>query len=162
MANNRTCKVCGTKYNYCPTCKNDITKPSWMNMFCSSNCYNIFMTLSNLFNKKITEDIARKEIIRFDTNRVINDTMNKQIQKLLKTSIIENKVKGCVVDEKNKRSDEMVQTNNTEIKNQDTSKEERTVLAMAKDNVKPLNTINSKPLGAGEVSEKETMVMQNV
>lgn len=33
---------------------------------------------------------------------------------------------------------------------------------MAKDNVKPLDTINSKPLGAGEVSEKETMVMQNV
>ena len=84
MSNNRTCKVCGAKYKYCPTCGSDAFKPAWMSMFCSRNCYDTFITLSNLTNKKITEEMAKKEIIKFDTSKVTNDTMIKQINELLK------------------------------------------------------------------------------
>ena len=86
MSNNRTCKVCGTKYNYCPTCGADAFKPAWLSMFCSRNCYDTFMILSNLTNKKIAEEMAKKEIIKFDTNKVTNDTMIKRINELYRHS----------------------------------------------------------------------------
>ena len=38
----RTCYLCGDKYEYCPTCTQDKFKPTWMVEFHSENCKNIF------------------------------------------------------------------------------------------------------------------------
>lgn len=38
----RECYLCGTKYEYCPTCSQDRMKPTWMSEFHSESCKNIF------------------------------------------------------------------------------------------------------------------------
>ena len=47
MANlNCTCKTCGKKYHYCPTCGTpNIKKEAWMSQFCCENCKTVFDTL---------------------------------------------------------------------------------------------------------------------
>lgn len=42
---NRTCKVCDTKYSYCPSCEEDIDYPKWMAMFHDERCKKIWETL---------------------------------------------------------------------------------------------------------------------
>ena len=133
MSNNRTCKVCGTKYKYCPTCGSDAFKPAWMSMFCSRNCYDTFITLSNLTNKKITEEMAKKEIIKFDTSKVINDTMIKQINELLKVSEKEEKEESVV--EEIKVSEE-IESQDSTVENQNTNNEEGSVLVVSETAVK--------------------------
>lgn len=38
----RECYLCGSDYQYCPTCSQDKMKPAWMSEFHSENCKNIF------------------------------------------------------------------------------------------------------------------------
>lgn len=42
---NKTCKLCGAKYDYCPSCEKDADKPRWMILFHDANCNKIFDTL---------------------------------------------------------------------------------------------------------------------
>lgn len=44
---NRTCGICKTKYSYCPTCVADTHKPTWMAVFCSENCREIYNVLND-------------------------------------------------------------------------------------------------------------------
>lgn len=53
MKDNRTCFCCGNKYSYCPSCANDVNKPSWYLMFCSEECKEVNATLSQYTYKKI-------------------------------------------------------------------------------------------------------------
>lgn len=63
MANlNRTCCLCGTKYSYCPSCTTDRNKPSWMTVFCSENCRNIYNTTTKYGMKKISAVEAKKDL----------------------------------------------------------------------------------------------------
>ena len=50
MAKNRTCFICGNKYDYCPTCDRDRLKPSWYALFCSDNCYKINNIIRPILN----------------------------------------------------------------------------------------------------------------
>ena len=145
MSNNRTCKVCGTKYKYCPTCGSDAFKPAWMSMFCSRNCYDTFITLSNLTNGKITEEMAKKEIIKFDTSKVTNDTMIKQINELLKVSEKEESVVEEVkvseeIKEDSKEAEiensAEVESQDSTVENQNTNNEEGSVLVVSETAVK--------------------------
>lgn len=44
---NRICYLCGQGYSYCPTCNDDIYKPSWYAMWCSEHCKDIDQTLAS-------------------------------------------------------------------------------------------------------------------
>lgn len=137
MANNRTCKVCGKKYSYCPTCGEDLFKPSWMTLFCSANCYDTFITLSNFSNKKITENDARKELSKLNLDNITNETMKLQIQELFQKtvraeseSVIEKET------EEIEKVNETVASENEYTASQDSAEEERTVLVVAEDKMK--------------------------
>ena len=41
---NKSCRTCGSEYHYCPSC--DYMEPSYKQLVCSENCYNIWNTLS--------------------------------------------------------------------------------------------------------------------
>ena len=41
---NKSCRVCGTEYSYCPSC--DYKEPAYKQLVCSENCYNIWNALS--------------------------------------------------------------------------------------------------------------------
>ena len=44
---NRVCGICKTKYSYCPTCAADANKPTWMAVFCSENCREVYNVLND-------------------------------------------------------------------------------------------------------------------
>lgn len=56
---NRTCIVCGRKYEYCSSCKEHATLEPWHSIFCSDNCRKIFNAVS-MYGKDSNEDIKEK------------------------------------------------------------------------------------------------------
>lgn len=48
----RECYLCGSTYQYCPTCSQDKMKPAWMSEFHSESCKNIF-DICTRFNMKL-------------------------------------------------------------------------------------------------------------
>ena len=53
VKNNRSCKVCGDQYYYCPSCVPLDTPDRYKMVFCSMNCKDIFDVVSNYAFKKI-------------------------------------------------------------------------------------------------------------
>jgi len=78
---NRQCYLCKVKYDYCPDCgRHD---PTYMAKFCSTNCRDIFQTLSRYGVGLISSEECREYIDMLDLNKkdsyeesVIN-TINK-------------------------------------------------------------------------------------
>lgn len=98
---NRTCLLCGTGYDYCPTCAADKRKPSWMSAFDKEDCKIVFETLSAYGMNKISTLEARKSIKNIDTNAMnLKDTQKDVIKEILgnKVSVI-NIVTEEVVEE---------------------------------------------------------------
>lgn len=58
--NNRTCIVCGEKYNYCYNCEN-ANKPSWYTIFHDENCHDIYGAVANILPQQGKE--AAKEAL---------------------------------------------------------------------------------------------------
>ena len=77
--------------------------------------------------------MAKKEIIKFDTSKVINDTMIKQINELLKVSEKEEKEESVV--EEIKVSEE-IESQDSTVENQNTNNEEGSVLVVSETAVK--------------------------
>ena len=59
---NRTCKVCGTTYQFCPTCERVAATEKYKTMFCSKNCRDIFHTCTR-FNVGTIDKATAKSII---------------------------------------------------------------------------------------------------
>ena len=58
----RKCYLCGTNYNYCPTCSTDLTKPTWMSEFHSEDCMKIFDTCTR-FNMEMMSKSEAQEVL---------------------------------------------------------------------------------------------------
>lgn len=87
MANNRTCLLCGTSYKYCPSCREDIRKPSWMSGFDREDCKIMFETLSSYGMKLMSASEAKKIISKIDYESM---NLNKQKKDTIK-EILGNK-----------------------------------------------------------------------
>lgn len=72
---NRKCIICGTRYSYCPHCSEDTNKPTWMAIFCGENCKDIYTTL---------DDFRDGRISRKDAQTVLNGLDLSPIEKLPK------------------------------------------------------------------------------
>ena len=69
---NRECYLCGTKYEYCPTCSQDRIKPFWMSEFHSENCKDIFDICTRFNMELLTKDEAKVEIEKLDLSDRLN------------------------------------------------------------------------------------------
>lgn len=58
----RECYLCGTNYEYCPTCSQDKMKPAYMAEFHSENCKNIF-DICTRFNMNLMSKIEAQEAL---------------------------------------------------------------------------------------------------
>lgn len=58
----RTCICCGTKYEYCPTCGPDRSKPTWMTEFCSEECKTLWKTATKYNVNLCTKQEAKEAI----------------------------------------------------------------------------------------------------
>lgn len=59
---NRTCGICKTKYSYCPTCAADAHKPTWMAVFCSENCREIYNVLDDCRYRSLSKKEAYERL----------------------------------------------------------------------------------------------------
>lgn len=68
---NRICLTCGKAYSYCPNCTEDELKPTWMALYDTENCREIFNTLTEYNAGIITAKVADERISKCDTNSAI-------------------------------------------------------------------------------------------
>lgn len=75
--NNRTCVCCSTKYTYCNTCEAHQSEPAWKSMWCSENCKNIFMAVTDFLAKEISKSEAKHILEKCDLSN--KDEFDKTI-----------------------------------------------------------------------------------
>ena len=63
---NRTCGICKTKYSYCPTCAADAHKPTWMAVFCSENCKDLYDVINDYKYEKLNKEKAHQRLNDLD------------------------------------------------------------------------------------------------
>ena len=68
----RECLLCGEKYNYCPTCTQDKTKPAWMAEFHDDNCKSIFDICTRFNMQLFTKEEAKAAIEKCDLSNKAN------------------------------------------------------------------------------------------
>ena len=93
MATNRTCKVCGKRYYFCPNCdwSERKDKPMWMIMFDCENCQKIYTVISDRFWKKISDEEAVARLLELDLSEMdklatFNPSIKKEIEELLSSA----------------------------------------------------------------------------
>ena len=59
---NRKCIICHKKYSYCPSCAADSNKPTWMILFCSNNCRDLYNILNDYSHKLLTKEDAYNKL----------------------------------------------------------------------------------------------------
>ena len=62
----RECYLCGTKYNYCPTCTQDKNKPAYMAEFHNEDCKAIFDICTRFNMKLLTKEEAQTALSKYD------------------------------------------------------------------------------------------------
>lgn len=78
---NKTCTVCGTKYSYCPVCSADNSKPSWMNMFCSENCKDLFQAATDYYAGELEPGKAKVIVEKSDLSN--KENFKPSVQKFI-------------------------------------------------------------------------------
>lgn len=65
----QTCLLCKQTYEYCGGCSKYKNLPTYMTTFCSENCKNIYQTMADFENGKISKDKAELKLAGLDTTR---------------------------------------------------------------------------------------------
>lgn len=83
--NNRVCKVCGSEYNFCPTCAGVTATEKYRTMFCSKNCRDVFHTISRYFVKDVSKDEAKEILSSLDLSKRnnFNDAVKSDIDEIM-------------------------------------------------------------------------------
>lgn len=85
---NRTCKVCGLKYYYCPACSATRAnpQPKWKINYCSEDCKNIFEIVVEYNCNTINSKEAFERLKDCDTTRFdgFTDDIKRVIEEVTK------------------------------------------------------------------------------
>ncbi len=83
---NRTCKVCGESYYFCPTCDGVPATEKYRTMFCSKNCRDIFQTCTRYAMSHITKEEAQKDLSALDLSKrtQFNEQIKADIDEIMK------------------------------------------------------------------------------
>lgn len=77
----RTCCTCKTVYEYCPSCRVDSHKPTWMFAFCSELCKELYEIISNNGTLDEIETLLNKHGV--ENYSIFTDDIVKYIDGLL-------------------------------------------------------------------------------
>jgi hypothetical protein len=58
--------MCGKKYKYCPHCKTDLKKPTWMTNFHDENCRNVYHSLVDFKYNGLPKKDAKAQLEKCD------------------------------------------------------------------------------------------------
>lgn len=86
--NNKICNTCSSVYTYCPSCSAFDNYPTWMIMWCSENCKNIYFTASSFLANEISPaeaqrrfseaDLSKKDLFKDAIKKAINISMPQE------------------------------------------------------------------------------------
>ena len=100
VSKERTCSVCKRTYKYCPLCKEDAKKPTWLFAFCSENCKDIYNITSSFEDRRMTDTEAKEKIEKLDLSR------KEYFGESYKNSIVSiMKAKTQVIKKENKKTE---------------------------------------------------------
>ena len=94
--NNRTCIICGKQYSYCPSCGNDVEKPTWYFLFNDHNCHDIYEVCTQYRDNEITVEQAYERIMELDISDIDDfaETTRNQIKEILSNGKKNNSTNG--------------------------------------------------------------------
>ena len=95
----RKCTLCGSKYEYCPNCSKDRSKPMWYKLFDGENCHNIFNALNDYKFKLISKEEAQERLAQCDLNITLNDYYRGELEAIMAKPKRGSRVKMPIVDE---------------------------------------------------------------
>lgn len=81
----RTCVVCGKHYEYCTNCDQFINYPSYMAMYCSKECVDLFDVLSSFEAGQTSKEDAQKVLQGMDQNKMkmLKNSMANSYKKIM-------------------------------------------------------------------------------
>lgn len=103
----RTCVVCGKHYEYCTNCDRFLNYPTFMTMYCSKECVDLFDVLSRFEAGQTSKEDAQKVLQGMDQNKM----------KMLKNSMA-NTYKKIITEDKPVEIEEEVEPIKSEVDKQ--------------------------------------------
>lgn len=103
----RTCVVCGKHYEYCTNCDRFLNYPTFMTMYCSKECVDLFDVLSRFEAGQTSKEDAQKVLQGMDQNKM----------KMLKNSMA-NTYKKIIAEDKPAEIEEEVEPIKPEVDKQ--------------------------------------------
>lgn len=88
---NRKCIICGTRYSYCPHCSEDANKPTWMAIFCGENCKDVYTTLDDFRDGRISKEDAQTVLNGLDLSPI--EKLPKNFQEIFNEIMVEEDIK---------------------------------------------------------------------
>lgn len=88
---NRKCIICGTRYSYCPHCSEDTNKPTWMAIFCGENCKDIYTTLDDFRDGRMSKEDAQVVLNGLDLSPI--EKLPKNFQEIFNEIMVEEDIK---------------------------------------------------------------------
>lgn len=85
----RTCVVCGKHYEYCTNCDRFLNYPTFMTMYCSKECVDLFDVLSRFEAGQTSKEDAQKVLQGMDQNKM--KTLKNSMANTYKKIIAEDK-----------------------------------------------------------------------
>lgn len=84
MAANRTCIVCGNKYEYCRRCSNN-SQPTWKTLFDTDTCHDIYHIIGSYRIGELTAEDAKNYILSYDIAHIkeINPRLKQDYEKIM-------------------------------------------------------------------------------
>ena len=83
----RSCSVCGKKYEYCPNCSDFDHLPRWMDAYCSETCKDLYNITAGFINKWLEPEVEAARLTKVDLSYMDKlpawmKTAIKEIQKV--------------------------------------------------------------------------------
>ena len=103
----RTCVVCGKHYEYCTNCDRFLNYPTFMTMYCSKECVDLFDVLSRFEAGQTSKKKKKKVLQGMDQNKM----------KMLKNSMA-NTYKKIIAEDKPAKIEEEVEPIKPEVDKQ--------------------------------------------
>lgn len=87
----RKCFSCGSEYKYCPVCYKDKDKPTWMFLFDTERCNDVFSSI----NSYTSNEISKEEVVKILSKHDMSDfsIYTPELQKRLVEVYINDTVK---------------------------------------------------------------------
>lgn len=80
----RFCKICGTQYEYCPTCSRDMNKPKWYTSFDKVECKNLFDALSSNGSGSLSDEetLEALRMMNYKSMKITNQGVLNHIHRI--------------------------------------------------------------------------------